>query len=255
MAKTDSSDLNGRLNRSPVQEANQVQPNSLYIINRQLDQLGLPYGVNENTIRRKLAETDCFRQEHSPVYWLTMIRIAETAMIIVGAYTDGCEFCAAGDLLVNPSKILIHIKERWQPVIKKRHGKLSEQFKTNAEPHTSFIHWFKKNAVVEIAGQALLPDLYERLNNSAMIMPWYLTDFKERMNKIADVIGFLSAWNINDVGELFAKMQIAPAEMRKFVNANLCNFSDSLFKQIGRNIRKLENGLGYEGDLLKTAAT
>ncbi len=244
-------DLSGMVG---VQGAGAVRLKSLYEINDQLDELGLLHNVNETTLHEKLAEVERFRNERSPVYWLVTARIAELALIVAGAYADGCEFSAAGDLLVNPRNVLIHVKGRRRPIAKWRHGTLSGQLNSTGEPHKRFVRWFKNNAALEISERALIPDLHERLTHSEMIAPSYLVDFKRKMEKIADVIGFLSAWKIRDAGSLVVQTRKASHETRHFVHANLCNFGDAIFNRIGRDIRNIENGLGDPGDLLTPAA-
>ncbi len=227
------------------------EQSSLYTINKRMDRLRLPYDVNENIIREILTQADASPHKQASVYWLTMARIGELALIVAGAYADGCEFSAAGDLLANPSEILVHIKGRRRPEVKKRHGKLSEQMRSKMAHDDNPIVWLKNNTQIEITAKALLPELRRRLKHSKMIRPSYLEGFRKRMQKIADVIGFLSAWNVADAQDLFDKMQAAEAHERQFVNASLCHFSDEPFQQMGQAIRAMERG-ELDGQTLTT---
>ena len=254
LSDTDPPDLNETPEQPPAAVGMPHRRKFLYMLNDQLDKLSLPFDLNEELIFGKLTALDQLRKADCALHCLTLARIAELALINAGACADGCEFRAAGDMLVNPSKLLIHIKGRRRPVLKRRHGKLSEQLSREAEPQVSFMNWFKKNATIEISREALLPELYDRLEKSGRIAPWYLTHFKSRMEKIAEAIGFLSAWNVSGAEELFAKMQAASPETRKFITTHLCNFKDNLFNTIGRDIRRIEKGLDLKGDLLTSAA-
>jgi hypothetical protein len=231
-----------------------VRRNTLYSLNRQMDKLSPPYDVNENVVRAKLAEADRFYGKNSPVYWLTVARISELALATAGANADGCEFRTAGDMLVNPSRILVHVKGRRRPIEKNRHGKLSEQLALEAETEGNFVDWFKKNASLEIVEKALIPQLRERIAKTDMIAPSYIEEFEKKSKRIADAIGFLCAWKIEDAEQLHARMRAASAETRKFVHANLCGFDDVLYKRIGRDIRGIEKGLGYRGEILSATA-
>ncbi len=227
-----------------------IRRNSLYAFNDQLDGLALPWDVNEGILRRIWTELERGREKRSPVYWLTVARIAEISIILAGAYADGCEFSAAGDLLVNPSKIMIHVKGGRRPVVKRRWEALSEQLNPNGENRGRAIHWIKNNVTIQIMEKALIPDLYERLERSGMMAPWYLNDLQKRMEKTGDVIGFLSAWKVDDAGDLAARMQTTAPETRKFIAASLCNFNNAHFNRLGLDIRKIENGLGDGGRFL-----
>ncbi len=253
-SRTDSPAGIGIFENKGTLEHSRVLRNSIFTFNEQLDKIGPPHDINENIIRGLLAESERFRGDNQSVYWLTVARLAELALINAGAYVDGCEFRTAGDLLANPSKILIHIKGRRFPVLKKRHGKLSEQLSPNGEAGKDFPDWFKKNASLEIREKALLPDLRDRMENSGAISPEHIEGFEKRMAKIADVLGFLSAWNVENSEALFAKMRTASPETREFVRSNLCNFDDALYRRIGRDIREFGKGTGCRGKVLATSA-
>ncbi len=246
-SQSDPSPLKPTFGKKFFENNQNRKQSSLYDINKQLDRLRLPYDVNENIIREILTQADASPHKQASVYWLTMARIGELALIVAGAYADGCEFSAAGDLLANPSEILVHIKGRRRPEVKKRHGKLSEQMHSKMAHDDNRIDWLKNNTQIEITAKALLPELRHRLKHSKMIRPSYLAGFQKRMQKIADVIGFLSAWNVADAQDLFDKMQAAEDHERQLVNASLCHFSDELFQQMGEAIRAMEKGeLGAE---------
>jgi hypothetical protein len=59
------------------------------------------------------------------------------------------------------------------------------------------------------------------------------------MKKIADTIGFLSAWSLSRFDVLHDFMQKMSAKTRRFVADHQCNFDTHYFVHIGREIRKL----------------
>jgi len=101
--------------------------NPILILNKALDNLHVPHEVNEQTIENFLENLEAYGKTLRPVYWLMMARLFELSLICAGYYADNCEFPAAGDLLVNPRKILIHQKGYPHPLVKQRHGRLTEQ--------------------------------------------------------------------------------------------------------------------------------
>jgi len=101
--------------------------NPILILNENLDNLHMPVGANEQAIENFLQNLEVFDPPSHPVYWLMMSRLFELATICAGHYADNCEFFAARALLVNPRKVLIHRKGCPTPLIKQRHGRLSEQ--------------------------------------------------------------------------------------------------------------------------------
>lgn len=211
---------------------------SLLAVNAQLDALGNQAAANETMLRRILGKADEYGQRTTPLYWQTLARIAELTLITAGAYADGCEFQAAGDLLVNPYRILIHLKSGPPAKIKNRHASLSAEFKAGTSGTQAFKGWFRENATLEIAQKALLPELVERMETSASLPPAYLDEVKQRMQKVADTIAFLSAWRITNSEELFARIQTSSPETRSFIEANLCRFSDARFRSLGAMTRQ-----------------
>jgi len=177
-------------------------------------------------------------QNSGLIYQLTLARIAELTLICAGNYADNLEFTAAGDLLVNPRCIRVHIDGVKEPVNKIRHLALTDQFDGVAETESEIISWLGKNIHLEIAKKPLVPDLYERLKSAGVLSSKYLDSVCQRMNKIADVIGFLAACNLSDVQRLYQRFQSADKESH-FIKSNLCNFNFDTFFALGHEILKL----------------
>jgi hypothetical protein len=224
----------------------------IFAINENLDHAVIPYGVNENFIRKLLSILDQINDKSGPEYWLMVARLAETTLLCAGYYADTCEFRAAGDLLVNPYKILIHIRNQKFPVRKNRHGKLSEQLNPQNETMDKFIGWFKKNVLLQVCQKSLSEDLYGRMETSEKFQRCYLMDIQSRMNRVADTIGFLNSWQINSLQDLHIKLKNASPETRKLVRENLCNFDRNIFNRIGDDINRMQSESFYHSEFLKT---
>jgi hypothetical protein len=227
---------------------------SLHTLDEELDNFRSTHEINERSIERFLNILEESGASDQSIYWLIMVRIFELALFCAGNYADNCEFSAAGDLLVNPRDIFIHIKSHDRPLRKKRRGKISEQLNPGDGSAATFIRWFRRNATLEVGRKALLEDLYNRLETSGRIASAYLANMKKRMNKIADTIGFLASWQIDRVEKLVERMRQASPEERDFFNINLCHFDPEMINLIGREIRRLKSDSDYHSPLLAAPA-
>jgi hypothetical protein len=220
---------------------------SLAQINSYLDRLHLQMAATESILWQLLADADRFRKAGGEVYWLTVMRIAELAILTAGAYADGCEFQMAGDLLANPARVLIHLKDRKRPLVKKRHVSLSAMLRKEVGSNLSFMDWFRRHVLLEMTQKALLPHLVDRLgacgpSMGCIDMGRYQQRLETRMQAVVDTIAFLSAWQVDNAADLHAKMQARSPETRRFINDNLCRFEDTQFNQIGALIRNMVTG-------------
>jgi hypothetical protein len=213
-------------------------------INDQLDQLHRRTAATETALWQLLADADRFQKTGGEVYWLTVMRIAELAILTAGVCADGCEFRMAGDLLANPARVLIHLKDRKSPIVKRRHVPLSVMLRKEVSSDLSFIDWFRRHVLLEMTQKALLPYLIDKLgacgpSMGGIDMGRFRKRIEERMQTVADTTAFLSAWQVGNAAELYAKIQVSSPETRRFVNCNLCCFEDTRFIQIGARIRHL----------------
>ncbi|MFZ1986336.1 MAG: hypothetical protein WAU91_18130 [Desulfatitalea sp.] len=135
-------------------------------INRQLDRIGVPYEVNESRIDAFLDELETVDPAENQAYWLILARLTEVTLLCAGHYTDHCEFSAAGDLLVNPRKIMIHIKGRADAFTKEQHRPLSNQLACMALTGKDGARVSMREAACETVTPALLPALRERLTQA-----------------------------------------------------------------------------------------
>ena len=223
---------------------------SIERINTFLDRLELPQEANEPLIEDLLEKVENCAWESHLRYRLLTARILETALLCAGHYVDNCEFTAAGDLLVNPRQILIHIRGCRHPVVKRRHGKLSEQLAAYCGMQP-FSVWFKHNAILEISKSALIPSLLQRLERFHCFRPAYLDSIRRRMDEAGDTIGFLSAWGVTGWEDLHRRIQWTASQERGFIVANLCSFDMRDFHGLGRDIDRMARSGGAKSRYLK----
>ena len=173
-----------------------------------------------------------------PAYWLLLVRLAETALLCAANYADGCEFEAAGDLLVTPREILVHGLDGGRPTAKNRHERLSEQFGLDGPERRYLMKRFSAGVCLEVTKPPLLPHMSQVLAGSGRISAGYLKLLADGQHRIADTLAFLAAWPISDSAELWRRLQAASPSEREFVASNLCRFDRQIFDQIGVSLQR-----------------
>ncbi|WP_319521774.1 hypothetical protein [uncultured Desulfosarcina sp.] len=193
---------------------------------------------NEARFEQWLEELTGIEIADPRLFWLTLARLAELALKQAADYADHCEFQAAGDLLVNPRRIEIFVQGKTDPVIKKRHCGLREQFALaiGREEPTA---WLSRKTLSHVCEKALIPHLKERLISSGWMRPDYLAMLDRRMCRVADTIAFLAAWQIADCRDLTKRMVPAAREDRALIEANLCRFDLDCFNEMGDDIERI----------------
>ena len=220
-----------------LQRAPYVESDSVLLLNEELDNLRLPHEINEPSIERFLKILEDSGASDLSCYWLMMARIFELALICAGQYADNCELSTAGDLLVNPRKVLVHRKDHPNPLVKHRHTRISEELNKGDWCKQDFLIYLKNKIALEIVKPAILPFLFEQMQQSRMMAAWYLNKAGERMKKIADTIGFLAAWSVSSFEDFHKRLQTASPKTCAFVSDHLCRFDDQYFKQLGQEIQ------------------
>ena len=210
--------------------------------NAVLDREARPENLNEGFLERKLDELDGLDVGRGASYWLTLARITELTLLCAGTYADNGELAAAGDLLVNPRLILIHVRGEREPLVKERRGSMVAQLRHRAPTAEGMVEWLKGNTWVEIRKESLLPHLYRRLEQSGFLAQSYLESVDRRMKRVADVIAFLATWHLPEGCDVGGRLRYLPRQDWEFVGGNLCRFSRTLFGGLGEELRRLGGG-------------
>jgi hypothetical protein len=210
--------------------------------------------LNEKFLEQKIDELERIGPINGELHCLTFARLNELALICAGNYADNFECAAAGDLLVNPRLILVHIKRQIRPVIKKRHSRLTEQFRNVASTRSEVIQWLKKETLLEIKKAPLLPYLYESLKKSGYMSREYLLSADRRMKRIADVVVLLCSLHLPDSHEFHQWLQYTTQSERQFIKSRLCQFDTRTFYDLGYDIHQIIQGKGYKSRFLRQSA-
>lgn len=222
----------------------------LFDYNRSLEETFSPVNLNEKFLEQKIFELEEISQVRESLFWLTLARLNELVLFCAGNYADNLEFTPAGDLLVNPRCILVHIKNRNRPVIKKRHSRITDQFKNVASTRDGVVQWLKKETLLEIKKEPLLPFLFKCLMNSGYMSQEYLLSIDRRMKKIADVIVFLCSLHFPENQNFHQCLQHMTQSERQFIESSLCNFDTRSFYDLGYDIHKIIQHEGYRSKFL-----
>jgi hypothetical protein len=137
-------------------------------------------------------------------------------------------------------------------VIKKRHSKLTDQFRRVASTRGEVIQWLKKETLLEIKKEPLLPYLYESLKKSGTLSQEYLLSIDRRMKQIADVIVLLWSLHLPDSRDFQEWLHCKTQSEKEFINSRLCNFDTRVFYELGHDIKKLIQYDDYKSKFLLT---
>lgn len=240
----------GSINPWPNDQSSDPTDDALAQLNQRMDALPLPNRTNESDLSEILVDLEACGNPCTKRYKLLTARLLEAALICAGHYADHYEFCAAGDLLLNPRKVWIHVKNHSRPILKQRHTSLGRQFSDWIDNACPPPLWFKQNTLVEIAQPALLPYLRQCLEQWENFTPCYLDDIQQRMNQVSDTIGFLSAWSVSDASDLHRRIQNASENTRRWINEHLCRFNTRHFFLLGHDIERLQTQADYQSPFL-----
>ena len=223
---------------------------ALIHFNVELERAVTGHKLNEEYLELIAEALEEFGIIHDALYSITLARITELTLYCAGSYTDDCEFALAGDLLVNPRLILIHVHNQGAPIVKQRHVSITDQFRHLERSPQELVQWLKENTWLEMKKEPLLPHLYRRLCCLGHMQSRYLESVERRMQRIADVIGFLSAWHLQDSWDLHQRIRCVPEAEREFVYSNLCRFDLEIFHQLGHDLLQLIENSRYESGFL-----
>ena len=189
--------------------------------------------------------------ESVEIYWLSMSRVMELALLCAGNYADFGLIREAGDLIVNPRYTEVHIDGTWEPVRVKRYERMTAQFTDYAPAGTNVSEWLRDNThLVHVKGP-LIPDLYDMLKGAGTLSESYLSSVYLRMQKISETMTFVMQGQRIDPN--YPLNGVIPEE-KKFVEANLCRYDRKQFHQIGMDIGELLKDENYRSNFLNGEA-
>ena len=226
-------------------------PEMILDFNGMMEEKAAVHKLNEKVLLHLLNLLDEAAFIQSNLYWLSLARINELAIICAGNYAENCEFALVGDLLINPRLILIHVRGRHHPIVKKRHTPLTEQFSHMAVSREGVIDWLKKQTIVETRQQALLPHLLGRMKDSEIFHASHVISIENRLKRLADLTGYLACQRFENHSSVVKWLRNASPVDRDMVESRFCRFDFKRFYLMGEDIKRLSNDSAYESRFLK----
>ena len=219
--------------------------------NRELDQDYRLRRINESRLERRIEALEASGLPATNAYRLTLARLTELALLCAGEYIDSGELQAAGDLLFNLRRILVHIEGRRKPVLKKRHFALGEQFRRLAGPGEDMVQWLKRNTRIEIAVKPVITHLFEALVESGHLSDAYLDSVRLRSIEAAQAINIVSACHVPKGTDFRQYIISLCPEERAFIESNLCRFDNAIFFEMGLHVIFLNKDNSFKSRFLQ----
>ena len=223
---------------------------ALVRFNRMMDEKAALHRLNEGVLVRLLNQLEEAAFVYDTLYWLSLARINELAILCAENYARNCEFALVGDLLVNPRLVLVHVKGAGQPVVKKRHTRLTEQFSHQGPAREGVIRWLKRHAIVENRTKALLPELLERLKDSKSFCDAYVESVEARLKQVADLTAYLACQPFESPADFEKWFQSANGQDRNFVETICPPFDFNLFVSLGDHVAQMAFNPHYDSRFL-----
>ena len=152
-------------------------------------------------------------------FWLFLARINELALFCTSRYVDCCELAAAAELLVEPSRVLLHVEGGSTAVCQDRAGRAALGL---------------ERILADKKAKALLPCLYDLLKGSGYMTEDYLLSVSRRTEKIAQVAGMLAGLGMGNTEDISVKLSCMDVDQRRDFRSRLCLFDRKTFNEIGR---------------------
>jgi hypothetical protein len=207
---------------------------ALAAYNLALDREASDSRLNESFLEQKLVELEAIEVSAPGPYWLTMARLTELTVLCAGMYADSGELQAVGDLLVNPRRILVHVRGKAEPIAKVRHRRLTDQFSHMSSDRYGVIDWLKRETTLEVQKPPLLVELYKTLFDSGFMSVEYMSDLDRRMTQIANTAAFVGTCHFPTDMDFVQYVHASPEAEREFILSNLCGFHRDRFDELGR---------------------
>jgi hypothetical protein len=217
----------------------ETNTNELLNFNSLLDQKSNFFSLNEADLEKLIDQLEGRPFMKGELYWLTMARINEVVLLCAGNYAINGKFSLMGDLLLNPRLILIHIRGQNRPVVKERHGLLTDQFRHMAGSKTDIVQWLKTETILEIKMKSLLPHLYQELEDSGFIHRKYLESVNIRTKQMAEWVGFLHSGGFMNSVSICNWLSNASLSDRKMFDSKRIFLNLEPFWELGHQIKVL----------------
>ncbi|MCF8047415.1 MAG: hypothetical protein K9K65_04195 [Desulfarculaceae bacterium] len=170
-------------------------------------------------------------------FWLTLARLSELALWWAGCLADAGEFQAVGDLLLNPPRKTLYVRDRPVPLRLVRHEALTEQVRGLAPAGANLPLWLKSQTMLVIEVEPLLPLLLGDLSRWPHRPPKTCRDFQLRLDRVAGALCHITSLNLAEGASVAEHLARVPQEEARAIKRHLCRFDLGRFDALGLALR------------------
>jgi hypothetical protein len=221
-------------------------------VNQSLSDNAAAHRINEPFLIERFESLLAYPPANGELFWLTLARITEMTLFCAGNYADSGEIQAAGSLLVNPRQVLVHIRGRSEPILKKRDQSMSEQFQALARGR-DVREWLKQNTRLEVVQPPLLPQLTGFMIDGGRFRSDYLESVKGRACRVSDTMNLIASSLAGQDMDFAWYLAVCRPENRDFLEAGLCRFDLDLFWELEQEVQTVVSCNLSHGRFLDTA--
>lgn len=209
------------------------------LINREMERQASSGWTDEERLTRL---RDLLHQTTGPkgrAFWLTLARLGELALWWTGSLADAGEFQAVGDLLFNPPRKTLYVRDRPLPLRLARHQPVTEQVRHLAPAGANLVEWLKNQTILVAEAQPLLPLLLEDLSRWPHRPPQTCQEFQLRLDRVAGALCHITSLNLPPGTSVAAHLARLPREEVQTIHGHLCRFDLERFNALGHALRDL----------------
>jgi hypothetical protein len=194
--------------KSPVDNPPAASPllDAWFELNYRLQEEAIDAYINKTFVEQWITRLGTIVSPRPECFWLFLARINELALLCASRYVDCCEFSAADELLVKPSRVFLHVEGGVTALSRERGNR---------------------------AGP-LLPCLYSLLKESGYMTEGYLLSVSRRTQKIREVMRMLLSLGMGNVEDISMRLSCMDVDERRHFRSRLCLFDRKIFNEIGR---------------------
>ncbi len=204
-------------------------------LNYRLQEEAIDTQINKTFIEQWMMRLWTIVSPRPQCFWLFLARINELALLCASRYVDCCEFAAADELLVKPSRVVSHV-ERGRSVSGKGDTRRAAVLLHSAvsQDRGSYAGRGRERILAEKKAGPLLPCLYDLLKGSGCMTEDYLLSVCRRTEKIAQVAGMLAGLGMGSTEDVSMRLSFMDFDRRKDFRSRLCLFDRKTFNDLGR---------------------
>lgn len=211
----------------------------LKLINQAMERQAAAGWSDEERLTRLRDQLQAMAGPQGRAFWLTLARLGELALWWAGCLADAGEFQAVGDLLLNPPRKTLYIRDRPLPLRLARHQPITEQVRPLAPAGANLVQWLKSQTILVSESEPLLPLLLSDLSRWPHRAPQVCCDFQLRLDRVAGALCHITSLNLPQGVSVAGHLARLPREEARAIERHLCGFDLRRFAALGQALGDL----------------